>query len=69
MLPLALIYWLSPIDLLPLFPGDDILVMAAAGLAYFMMGRTPAAAQNGFQRGSTKDDDYVTTTWSVVDDE
>lgn len=36
---LALLYWISPIDLVPFFPVDDLVVMVAGYLFY---SHTPA---------------------------
>jgi len=31
---LAILYWISPVDLVPFFPGDDLIVMVLGYLAY-----------------------------------
>lgn len=68
-LPLALIYWISPIDLLPLFPADDILVLAAAALAHFMTANNRGVDSNDFRHNSNQEEDVITTSWTVVEDE
>jgi len=69
-LPLAFIYWISPIDLLPLIPVDDIFVVAFALVTYFVTGNSNLI-QNAPRAAAQKDDeeDVITTSWSVVEEE
>lgn len=67
-LPLAFIYVISPIDLLPLFPADDLLVVALALLTYFTTsGKNITQHEPG--KAQQDDDDVITTSWSVIEDE
>lgn len=66
----ALIYWISPIDLLPLNPIDDIAVMILA-LRFFVQLASPPQAQpdTTSQAHSTRPDDdenVIDTTWRIV---
>ena len=69
-LPLAFIYFVSPIDLMPLFPVDDWLVVALALVAYFKLANPASPRQWASEKEYHDDeDDVITTSWSVVDDE
>lgn len=67
-LPLALIYFISPIDLIPLFPADDLLVAALALVAYVSTGKSNPARPGQSNAGQDDDDDVITTSWSVVEE-
>lgn len=66
----ALVYWLSPIDLLPLNPIDDIAVMILA-LRLFVQLVSPQDAQpNTASQAHTArpadEENVIDTTWRVV---
>ena len=71
---LALVYWLSPLDLMPGLPFDDIAVLLVAArlfvsLAGSMGGQTFQGTDAG--RGSRRpedDGDVIDTTWRVIDE-
>lgn len=68
----ALLYWLSPIDLMPFLPFDDIaVVILAISMLLQMAARTPQNHPDGNSRqpGATHDgnDKAIDTTWRVVD--
>lgn len=72
---LALIYWLSPIDLVPFFPLDDLVVLTVA-LKLFVelaqgrnMGPVGQPSASAHHRRSNLEDDSIVTTWRVVDDD
>lgn len=67
----ALLYWISPIDLLPMIPLDDIAVVMLALNLFVQAASDPrvrTTASNSASN-STPGDDYRTVdgTWSVVD--
>ncbi len=76
MLPvLALVYFISPLDLLPGLPFDDIAVLLVAARLFVALsprasvddafsGRRPAAPP----RTRPDDADVIDTTWRVVDE-
>jgi len=80
MLPAAaLIYWISPIDLIPGLPFDDIAVVILALRMFVMMA--PSAAKSGGpstphnEDGNTAGSDdiggdgpVIDTTWRVIDE-
>jgi uncharacterized membrane protein YkvA (DUF1232 family) len=69
---LALVYWFSPIDLLPLNPIDDIalLILALKLFIQFAPGEAVDEVQGNGRRASYSDgDDAIDTTWRVIDDE
>lgn len=72
-LPLmALIYWISPIDLLPGLPFDDIALLILALKMFISMAPQDAVnnAAGHAQAAYTQpdDSDVVDTTWQVIDD-
>ena len=69
----ALVYWVSPIDLIPGLPFDDIAVMILALRLFVQMapatsrqGRTPAS--NDTENINSDDADVIDTTWRVIED-
>ncbi|MCB0132619.1 MAG: hypothetical protein KDD78_17275 [Caldilineaceae bacterium] len=76
LLPMAaLVYWISPIDLLPGLPFDDIALMVLALRMFVQLapdaaksGMHSAAGDSGRSAETNYDGDVVDTTWSVVDD-
>lgn len=82
MLPvLALAYWISPVDLLPGLPFDDVAVLLVASrlfvslvpadaLARALYVDPAASPREWFRRSSAPpgDDDVVDTTWRVLDE-
>jgi|GEM_PF-1779820 len=68
-LPLALVYFISPIDLLPFMPLDDLLVAGIALSTYFMTSNRSPQQKRANQNGFNDEEDVITTSWSVVDDE
>ena len=68
----ALVYWISPIDLLPGLPFDDIAVMILALRMLVLMA--PATAKSGAAESTnhandeSADGDVIDTTWRVIDD-
>lgn len=67
-LPFTLIYLISPIDLLPLIPVDDLLVAVLALAAYFITGNSNLAQNIQKTAREDEEDDVITTSWSVVED-
>lgn len=70
---LALIYWFSPIDLLPGLPFDDIAVLLL--LARFFVNLFPGSGEQApksetksYSRESNDDDNTIETTWRVIDE-
>jgi uncharacterized membrane protein YkvA (DUF1232 family) len=79
LIPLAAaIYWISPIDLIPFFPVDDIVVVLVAfNLFIQMMARYqqagPTAQPGAQQRTSGAQHDHnrhqtIETTWRVIEE-
>ena len=80
MLPAAaLVYWISPIDLIPGLPFDDIAVVILALRMFVMMA--PSSAKSGGPSTPHSDDDntadsdniggdgpVIDTTWRVIDE-
>ena len=71
----ALVYWISPIDLIPLFPLDDIVVVALAANMFIQMlsryQRTATGANQGSQGRSpdaSESGKTIETTWRVVEE-
>ena len=72
----AALYWVSPIDLLPGLPIDDIALMVIALKMFVQLAPDAAKTANAGQSaagtqgsyGSRTDGDVVDTTWSVVED-
>lgn len=69
----ALVYWLSPLDLLPGLPLDDIAVLILALRFFVQMAPTDVVQE--MRGGRTQppphpstDDNTIDTTWRVVDD-
>ncbi len=67
---LAMIYWLSPIDLMPLLPFDDIVVVGLA-LKLFVELAQPISSEPAGDRSvhADLDADAIQTTWHVVEDD
>lgn len=78
---LALIYWISPLDLLPGLPFDDIAILlvaarlfvtlapqASVNRAFTGRNRQQAPRQDGQRRRGDDDADVIDTTWRVVDE-
>ncbi len=75
---LALLYWISPIDLIPLMPFDDIaIVLLAARLFVALSPKDSVNRAFGGNRnnassgqGATRQDDgdVIDTTWRVIDE-
>jgi len=69
---LGFIYWLSPIDLLPMMPFDDIAVLMLA-LNLFVQQANSALDEEDegvadeHYRDSVGDEDTIDTTWRVVE--
>ena len=68
----ALVYWLSPVDLIPLLPFDDIaVVIVAISMLLQMASRNERATTTDpqGQSGATPNnkEQIVDTTWQVVD--
>ena len=74
----AMVYWISPIDLMPGLPFDDIALMILALKLFISMAPQAASApqsegaaaanQNGYRSQGFNDDDVIDTTWQVIDD-
>lgn len=72
----ALIYWISPLDIIPGMPLDDIAVLLLA--ARFFVSLAPRDSVNRAYSGGRntnppnsaqdEDGDVIDTTWRVVDD-
>ena len=79
LIPLAaLVYWISPIDLIPFFPVDDIIVVIVAmNLFMRMISQYQTAQPNGQTAGTTNhygpsastadQQKTIETTWRVVE--
>ncbi len=77
---LAFLYWLSPIDLLPGMPFDDIALMIVAlrlfvqlapsdAVNHAFTGRSKYSEKGGQPNYRTDDDaNTVDTTWRVIDE-
>lgn len=68
----ALVYWLSPVDLIPLLPFDDIaVVILAISMLLQMASRNEQAAGTNAQgqpgAAANNKEQIVDTTWRVVD--
>lgn len=77
---MALAYWISPIDLIPMMPLDDIVVMMLAARLFISLaprdsvnrafngGDAPSRAATGNAAGSRRDEgEVIDTTWRVVE--
>lgn len=68
----ATIYWISPIDLLPGLPFDDIALMIFALKLFIQLAPDVAGTTHkndpAGHRGAGMDGEVVDTTWSVVED-
>lgn len=79
----AMVYWVSPIDLLPGLPFDDIALLILALKLFISMapgeavngahGDGTAYQRNGFRQNGAQnpgfdDGDVVDTTWQVIND-
>lgn len=77
---LALVYWFSPIDLIPGMPFDDIAILLLAARMLVSLapqdsvrnaytGRSGSASpRDPTARPSEDDGDVIDTTWRVVED-
>jgi len=80
----ALVYWISPIDLIPGLPFDDIAIMILALKMFINLAPSDAVngaatgnsayqddgfRQNGAQSTGFDDGDVIDTTWQVIDDD
>jgi uncharacterized membrane protein YkvA (DUF1232 family) len=74
---LALVYWISPIDLIPGMPFDDIAVLLLAARLFVSLAPRNSvnrAYTGGGNSNSTstqpeeEDPDIIDTTWRIVDD-
>lgn len=74
---LALIYWISPLDLIPGMPFDDIaILLLAARLFVSLAPRDSVNRAYGSGRGPSQPDnqpdedegEIIDTTWRIVDD-
>ncbi len=80
----AMIYWISPIDLIPGLPFDDIAIMILALKMFVNLAPSDAVNgtaadsstyqnngfhQNGAQSADFDDGDVIDTTWQVIDDD
>ncbi len=67
----ALVYWLSPVDLIPLVPFDDIAVVILAISMLLQMAsrneQTMAGQQSQHGATANNKEQVVDTTWRVVD--
>ncbi len=74
---LALVYWFSPLDLIPGMPFDDIAILLLA--ARMLVSLAPSeSVRNAYAGGSASasphnrpaddDGDVIDTTWRVVDE-
>jgi uncharacterized membrane protein YkvA (DUF1232 family) len=70
----ALVYWISPVDLMPFLPFDDIAVVAAAIFFFTQFGnqavkdydrRQGPAGQSG--DAQQPEGEVVDTTWRVIE--
>jgi uncharacterized membrane protein YkvA (DUF1232 family) len=73
---LALLYWISPLDLIPGMPFDDIAILLLAARMFVSLapkdsvnkayhGKPNASAS---EPNSRDDSDVIDTTWRVLDD-
>lgn len=67
---LAIIYWISPIDLMPFLPFDDLVIVGLALKLFVEMAqpRPPHPAPNGTY-ASDLEADAIPTTWRVVEED
>lgn len=77
---LALVYWLSPLDLIPGMPFDDIAILLLAARMLVSLapqdsvrnaytGHSSSASPRNRPAGPGEDDgDVIDTTWRVVED-
>ena len=67
----ALVYWLSPVDLIPLLPFDDIAVVIVAISMLLQMAtrneRATTTDPQGQSGATPNKEQIVDTTWQVVD--
>ena len=66
----AFVYWLSPLDLLPGLPFDDIAVLVLALRLFVQMAPTRAVRNTDNPRtqpNRSDDENTIDTTWRVVD--
>ena len=73
MLPAAaMVYWLSPIDLLPGLPIDDVALMLVALHLFVQMApaatKTDPSGTRSTGDGAASTGPTVDTTWTVIDD-
>lgn len=69
---LAIIYWISPIDLMPFLPFDDIVVVGIALKLFVELAQPRDLNQAGSSSGGHSASDLETgaipTTWVVMED-
>lgn len=74
---LALIYWISPLDLIPGMPFDDIAILLLAARLFVSLAprdsvnRAYSGRRNPSPPNSQPDEDdgeIIDTTWRIVDD-
>lgn len=77
---LALVYWFSPLDLIPGMPLDDIAILLLAARMLVSLApqdsvrnayagrRNSIPPQGGSGRSAEDDGDVIDTTWRVVDE-
>lgn len=68
----AIVYWLSPVDLIPLLPFDDIAVVILAISMLLQMASRNEQATSANPQGkpgstATNKEQIVDTTWRVID--
>ena len=74
---LALVYWFSPLDLIPGMPFDDIAILLLAARLFVSLAPQDSV-RNAYTRRSNPtppnsrpsedDGDVIDTTWRIVDD-
>lgn len=78
---LALLYWISPLDLLPGLPFDDIAILLLAARMFVQLAPTASrmkhnsdgwgdagGSESNRQGPRRDDDDAIDTTWRVIED-
>ena len=67
----ALIYWISPVDLMPFLPFDDVAVMAAAIFFFTQFGNQAVKDYERRQgqpgQAPQSEGEVVDTTWRVIE--
>lgn len=64
----ALIYWISPLDLLPGIPLDDMAVVVLAAKLFIQLASQSSRSGSYSSQQGPDDDNTVSTSWQVVDD-